>query len=55
MRKRDMSIEEAILLIRAEYADVKDNEFIKKPISYALYQTWKFVDSHEKRRRTSDT
>jgi hypothetical protein len=30
------------------YEKAKKNEFVNKPISYALYQTWKWADTYEK-------
>ena len=33
-----------------EYQRAKDNPIVKKPIAYALYQTWKYVNYHEKER-----
>lgn len=35
-----------MMLIR-EYDTAKDNEYVKKPVSYALYQTWKKWDQQE--------
>lgn len=50
-----MSIGKAIKMVIDEYMRVKDYKNIEKPISWALYQTWKIVDSKEKRRRADDT
>lgn len=33
------------------YEKAKKNEFVNKPISYALYQTWKLADTYEKPRK----
>ncbi len=49
-----MSIGKAIKMVIDEYMRVKDYENIEKPISWALYQTWKIVDSKEKRRRANE-
>ena len=43
-----MSIGKAIKRVIDEYLRVKDIPEIYKPISWALYQTWKIVDSKEK-------
>ena len=34
-----------------EYANAKDSSFVYKPISYALFQTWKWCDVLEECRR----
>ena len=47
-----MSIGKAIKMVIDEYMRVKDYENIEKPISWALYQTWKIVDSKEKRKES---
>lgn len=31
-----------------QYKHALDNETIGKPISWALYQTWKYTDQYEK-------
>ena len=55
LKGEPMSIGKAIKMVIDEYMRVKDYENIEKPISWALYQTWKIVDSKEKRRRADDT
>lgn len=49
-----MKLETVIKRITREYNKVKDKQHIKKPIAYALYQTWKFVDIYEKERKTDE-
>lgn len=41
----------AINEVISEYEKAKDKEFINKPLSYALYQTWKHVNAIEKPRK----
>ncbi len=38
----------AIMHLISEYDRAKETDHIRKPISYALYQTWKIWDSKEK-------
>lgn len=33
-----------------EYERAMESKWIRKPISYALYQTWKWCDTYEKDR-----
>jgi hypothetical protein len=35
-----------------EYGIAKENKYVQKPISYALYNTWKSWDKREKPRMT---
>lgn len=35
----------------AHYKFALDSEYIAKPLSYALYHTWKYCDSHERPRK----
>ena len=37
-----------------EYKAALNNSFVIKPMSYALYQTWKWLDDHEKPRSKGD-
>lgn len=43
-----MTIEKAIHELINEYNRVKDNVGIRKPVSFALYNVWKYADKHEK-------
>lgn len=45
-----MTIEKAIHILLENYIRVKDNVGIRKPVSFALYQAWKYADRHEKER-----
>lgn len=42
----------AIADLIAAYEDAIHNDFVHKPVSYALYQTWKKWDENEKPRKT---
>ena len=46
-----MTIEKAIHLLIEEYIRIKDNPGMQKPVSWSLYQVWKYADKHEKKRR----
>ncbi len=39
-----MTLEKAIELLKAEYEEAKKQEWVQKPLAYALYHTWKKVD-----------
>lgn len=45
-----MTIEKAIHELINEYNRIKDNVGIGKPVSFALYNVWKYADKHEKKR-----
>lgn len=38
----------AVMTLIEEYGIAKDSDYVKKPISYALYQTWRKWDMREK-------
>ena len=42
---KDMTIEDAISLIRAKYEENMTKKWIRKPVAYTLYEVWKIVDS----------
>lgn len=44
----------AIMHLISEYDRAKEADYIHKPISYALYQTWKMWDSKEKESEVSE-
>lgn len=43
----------AIAHLISEYDRAKEADYIRKPISYALYQTWKIWDGKEKESEVS--
>ena len=45
-----MTIEKAIHELVNEYNRVKDNVGIRKPVSFALYNVWRYADNNEKER-----
>lgn len=48
--KRKCDIGDAMVLLYEEYKRAKEIEWVNKPISYALYHTWKHFDCIEKSR-----
>lgn len=45
-----MKIETAVKMLIEEHAKARSLEFVHKPVAYALYHVWKYVDEHEKPR-----
>lgn len=41
-----MTIEKAIKLLIDEYTKAKQNDYVRDPVAYALYQVWKKADEH---------
>lgn len=48
---KELSIEEVIENLRAEYERAKKKSFVAKPMAYALHSVWRAVDWTEKRRK----
>lgn len=46
-----MTIGRAIDHLIAEYFDAIQKDYVRKPVAYALYHTWKWVDAKEKTRK----
>lgn len=42
-----MTFERVIKMLKVEYERAKDIDFVKKPLSWALYNVWKTVDAVE--------
>lgn len=40
----DAKLEKAIAMLRAEYEAASNQPFVRDPIGYALYKTWKEFD-----------
>lgn len=45
---RKATIDNAMRIFLEQYAEAKENKIVQKPISYALYKTWRYFDSIEK-------
>lgn len=44
-----MRIESAIKYLYEQYEKAKGMDYIKKPLAWALYQTWRYVDEKERK------
>lgn len=40
-----MTLEKAVKLLEEKYEQAQKMEYVQKPLAWALYQTWKEVDS----------
>lgn len=49
-----MTIGRAIDYLISEYFDAVCKNHVRKPVSYALYQTWKWADAKEKPREVQE-
>ena len=54
MTRNEPLLEKAIESIRTEYAEAKKRDYIHKPLSYAIYQTWKMVDKIEREKNEKE-
>ena len=48
-----ISFSQAIAILKEKFQEARDSEYVSKPISWALYQTWQKVDVIEERRPVS--
>lgn len=39
-----MTFWKAVRLFRKEYKKARKNEFVRKPVAHALFQTWRMAD-----------
>jgi hypothetical protein len=46
-RRCGMTLEDAIELLRKEYEKASNTNYVNRPLSCALYHTWKKVDSEK--------
>lgn len=53
-KKKRVSIERAVNTVLRKYNKAKDLEYVQKPISYALYETWKHFDVIEEKRSNNE-
>lgn len=49
-----MTLENALENVRREYYKACATEWVKDPLSYALYNVWKKADSERKKKETPD-
>lgn len=50
-----MRFSTVISRLTKEYEKAKELKFVRKPISYALYNTWKWSDRYEKARPVNES
>ena len=51
MTRDEQKFERAIKRLKEEYDRAVKMEFVRKPMAWALYYTWKYYDVKEKDRR----
>lgn len=39
-----MTLKKALAMVDREYEKAKQNEYVQKPLAYALYKVWRAVD-----------
>lgn len=49
-----MSVEKMIGHLMQAYQNALNDETVRKPLSYALYHTWKWVDMQEQERKKEE-
>lgn len=50
MTRSEQRYQKAIKMLAEEYRKAQASVWVEKPISYALYQVWRYFDTHEKSR-----
>lgn len=50
MTRSEQKYQKAIQMLAEEYRKAQASVYVAKPLSYALYQVWKYFDTHEKPR-----
>lgn len=50
VKKRRITLERAITMFCSNYGKALTSTYVRKPIAWALYETWKVVDREEKER-----
>lgn len=49
-KKNDITIGDVVILLNNLYKKAKSLEYVKKPMSWALYHTWQEIDKKERKR-----
>ena len=52
--KEQKEYDKALIMLLSNYEYAKTQKFIRKPLSNALYETWRYFDQNEKPRGTKD-
>ena len=50
MTRSEQKYQKAIQMLTEEYRKAQANVYVGKPLSYALYQVWRYFDKYEKSR-----
>lgn len=50
MTREERRYQKAIKMLAEEYHKAQAASWVQKPMSYALYQVWKYFDAYEKPR-----
>ena len=50
MTRSEQRLQKALKRLDVEYKKALASCYVRKPLAYALYQVWKWVDSYEKPR-----
>lgn len=54
-KKNDITIGDVVILLNNLYKKAKSLEYVKKPMSWALYHTWQEIDKKEVDNEPDDT
>lgn len=50
MTRCEQTLSKAVKMVTEEYRKALSQVSVRKPMSYALYQVWRYFDQHEKSR-----
>lgn len=45
---KELTLEKVIKMLEEEYERAKQKDFVRDPLAYALYHTWKKVDKRKR-------
>lgn len=54
MKKREVTFDEAVEILRKRYEEALANKIVYKPMSYALYKAWSHITLVEKDREIEE-
>lgn len=49
-----MTLQKIFEMLQIKYTYAVSQEWIDKPLAYALYHVWRYVDAHEKKRERKE-
>lgn len=55
MARRQVNIDQVISIYKSELDKAMRAKYVIYPFSYALYQTWKYIDKIEKARKRDES